>query len=131
MQKTFQGRRVLVAEDDDLIADLIGHKLRLKKFEVEIVADGAEAWERIRTGRPHVVILDGMLPGLDGLEVLRRMREDPALATIPVVMLTARRRGQDIVNALALGASDYLVKPFMPEELLARVERLLTGAPSS
>lgn len=131
MQKTFQGRRVLVAEDDDLIADLIGHKLRLKKFEVEIVADGAEAWERIRTGWPHVVILDGMLPGLDGLEVLRRMREDPALATIPVVMLTARRRGQDIVNALALGASDYLVKPFMPEELLARVERLLTGAPSS
>ncbi|WP_316979188.1 response regulator transcription factor [Shumkonia mesophila] len=131
MQKTFQGRRVLVAEDDDLIADLIGHKLRLKKFEVEIVADGAEAWERIRTGRPHVVILDGMLPGLDGLEVLRRMREDPTLATIPVVMLTARRRGQDIVNALALGASDYLVKPFMPEELLARVERLLTGAPSS
>lgn len=131
MQKTFQGRRVLVAEDDDLIADLIGHKLRLKGFEVEIVADGADAWERIRTGRPHVVILDGMLPGLDGLDVLRRMREDPALATIPVVMLTARRREQDIVNALSLGASDYLVKPFMPEELLARVERLLTGAASS
>jgi len=82
-------------------------------------------------GRPHVVILDGMLPGLDGLEVLRRMREDPALTAIPVVMLTARRRRTGLVNALALGASDYLVKPFMPEELLARVERLLAGTTTS
>jgi DNA-binding response OmpR family regulator len=131
MPKTYQGRRVLVAEDDDLIADLIDHKLRLKGIEVEVVPDGAEAWERIRTGRPHLVILDGMLPGLDGLEVLRRMREDTALDGIPVVMLTARRREQDIVRALEIGASDYLVKPFMPEELLARVERLLAKlAPS-
>lgn len=131
MPRTYQGRRVLVAEDDDLIADLVAHKLRLKGFDVEIVSDGAEAWERIRAGRPDVVILDGMLPGLDGLEVLRRIREDLVLTTIPVVMLTARRREQDIVNALALGASDYLVKPFMPEELLARVERLLAGATPS
>ncbi len=131
MPRTYQGRRALIAEDDDLIADLVEHKLRLKGFDVEIVSDGAEAWECIRAGRPHVVILDGMLPGLDGLEVLRRMREDPALTAIPVVMLTARRREQDIVNALALGASDYLVKPFMPEELLARVERLLAGTTTS
>lgn len=128
MPRTFHGKRVLVAEDDDLIADLIDHKLRSKGIEVDIVADGAEAWERIRTGRPHLVILDGMLPGLDGLEVLRRMREDRDLVDIPVVMLTARRREKDIVGALEMGASDYLVKPFMPEELLARIERLLAGA---
>lgn len=131
MPKMFHGRRVLIAEDDDLVADLIGHKLRLRGIDVETIADGADAWERIRTERPHLVILDGMLPGLDGLEVLRRIREDPGLDGIPVVMLTARRREQDIVSALELGASDYLVKPFMPEELLARVERLLAGAASS
>ncbi len=131
MPKTYHGRRVLVAEDDDLIADLIGHKLRLKGIDVEVIGDGADAWERIRTARPHLVILDGMLPGLDGLEVLRRIREDPELDGIPVVMLTARRREQDIVSALEMGASDYLVKPFMPEELLARVERLLAGVTSS
>ncbi len=131
MPKTYHGRRVLVAEDDDLVADLIGHKLRLRGIDVEVIGDGADAWECIRAERPHLVILDGMLPGLDGLEVLRRIREDPELDGMPVVMLTARRREQDIVSALEMGASDYLVKPFMPEELLARVERLLGGATSS
>lgn len=129
MTNRFKGWRVLVAEDDDLIAELIGHKLQLRGAAVDIVADGAEAWERIRTDPPHLVILDGMLPGLDGLEVLRRIREDPALADMPVIMLTARRREQDIVDALQTGASDYLVKPFMPEELMARMERFLPRTP--
>lgn len=130
MPNRFSGWRVLVAEDDDLIAELIGHKLRLRGAGVDIVADGAEAWERIQSDRPNLVILDGMLPGLDGLEVLRRIREDPVLGDTPVIMLTARRREQDIVDALQIGASDYLVKPFMPEELMARVERLLPEAPA-
>ncbi|MDX9862989.1 MAG: response regulator [Rhodospirillales bacterium] len=131
MPKMFHGRRVLIAEDDDLVADLIAHKLRLRGIDVEVIADGADAWESIQAKPPHLIILDGMLPGLDGLEVLRRIREDPGLEGVPVVMLTARRREQDIVGALELGASDYLVKPFMPEELLARVERLMAGvAPS-
>lgn len=129
MPNRFKGWRVLVAEDDDLIAELIGHKLQSRGAEVGIVADGAEAWERIQAERPNLVILDGMLPSLDGLEVLRRIREDPALAGLPVIMLTARRREQDIVDALQIGASDYLVKPFMPEELMARMERLLPGTP--
>lgn len=118
-------RRVLVAEDDELIAELIAHKLGQRGFEVNVVGDGGEAWDRILATPPDLVILDGMLPGMDGLEVLRRIREDSARVRMPVLMLTARRLEQDIVGALKLGASDYLVKPFMVEELVARVERLL------
>lgn len=129
MPNRLVGWHILVAEDDDLIAELIGHKLRSRGGDVTIIADGAEAWERISDEPPHLVILDGMLPSMDGLEVLRRMREEPALGDVPVIMLTARRREQDIVDALQIGASDYLVKPFMPEELMARVERLLPRTP--
>lgn len=125
MSEVLQGRRVLVAEDDDLIAELIEYKLRLDGCQVRVVADGGEAWDRIREDKPDLIILDGMLPGLDGLEVLRRVRGDSTVKDTPIVMLTARRLEQDIVGALKLGASDYLVKPFMPEELIARIERLL------
>lgn len=125
MSEALQGRRVLVAEDDDLIAELIEYKLRLDGCQVTVVADGGDAWDRVREDKPDLIILDGMLPGLDGLEVLRRVRADSVVKETPVVMLTARRLEQDIVGALKLGASDYLVKPFMPEELIARVERLL------
>ncbi len=128
MTEHHEGLRVLVAEDDELIAELIEYKLRLEGFEVTLVPDGAEAWERILADPPDLIVLDGMLPGMDGLEVLRRVRAEDDLAGIPVVMLTARRLEQDIVSGLKLGASDYLVKPFMPEELMVRIDRLLKKA---
>lgn len=125
VSEKINGLRVLIAEDDDLIAELVEYKLRLEGFEVSLVHDGAEAWERLQADCPDLVILDGMLPGMDGLEILRRIRETDGIPDVPVVMLTARRLEQDIVDGLRLGASDYLVKPFMPEELMARIMRLL------
>ncbi len=84
--------------------------------------------ERLASSTPDVIVLDAMMPVLDGHEVLRRVREDPALTQIPVLMLTARKQEGDILGALELGASDYMVKPFIPEELVARLSRLLGTA---
>ncbi len=81
--------------------------------------------ERLAEDKPDAVVLDAMMPVVDGFEVLRRIREQPATANLPVVMLSARKQERDIVGALELGASDFVVKPFIPEELIARLARLL------
>lgn len=116
---------VLVCDDDPLLLDLLEFRLSTRGYNVIVAKDGQEALERIRDDRPSAVVLDAMMPILDGYEVLRRLREEEATKDIPVVMLTARRQERDIVGALALGASDYVVKPFIPEELVARLSRLL------
>ena len=121
MNKT---HRILICDDDPLLVDLLSYRLSGKGFEVATASDGAEAVARL-ADLPDAVILDAMMPVFDGYEVLRRMRADPTLATIPVIMLTARKQERDIVGALELGASDFVVKPFIPEELMARLTRLL------
>ena len=118
--------RILIADDDPLLRTLIEHKLAASGHEVVIAADGSEALEAAAREQPDVIVLDAMMPVRDGLDVLRTLKADPALRAIPVVMLTARRREDDIVGALRLGAADYITKPFMPEELVARIDRLLT-----
>ena len=100
-------------------------RLRAKGYEVIKAVDGAEALEKAQQDAPDVVVLDAMMPKADGLEVLARIKSDPALSDTPVVMLTARKGQKDIVSALDKGADDYLVKPFIPEELLARLARLI------
>jgi DNA-binding response OmpR family regulator len=92
-----------------------------------VARDGSEAIEKILQVRPDAVVLDAMMPSVDGYQVLRRLREDPKLRSIPVIMLTARKQEEDIVTALELGAADFVVKPFIPEELIARLARLLEG----
>lgn len=119
------GSKILVADDDPLLRTLIEHKLSAAGHDVLIAADGSEALEIATRERPDVVVLDAMMPVRDGIEVLRTLKSDPALSHMPVVMLTARRREDDIVGALRLGAADYVTKPFMPEELVARIDRLL------
>lgn len=118
-------KRVLVCDDDPLLVDLLEFRLRSRGYEVDVARDGAEAMERIAAAAPDAIVLDAMMPVVDGYEVLRRLREQDATAAIPVVMLTARKQEKDIVGALELGASDYIVKPFIPEELVARLSRLL------
>ena len=116
---------VVVADDDALLRSLVEFKLKSRGYRVITAGDGDEALSTITRERPDLVVLDAMMPGADGFEVLRRMKAEAALSAIPVVMLTARRLESDIVGALQLGASDYLVKPFIPEELAMRIARLV------
>jgi DNA-binding response OmpR family regulator len=119
--------RVLVVEDDRTVAEVVTRYLEREGFAVESVGDGNEALARADAQLPDLVVLDIMLPGLDGLEVCRLLR---SRAPIPVVMLTARGSEEDRVLGLELGADDYVAKPFSPRELTARVKAVLRRAGS-
>jgi DNA-binding response OmpR family regulator len=118
-------RRALVVEDDPDIVELIEHYLRAEGFEVEAVGDGRRALERLREGSFHVVLLDLQLPGMDGLSLCGEIRRDRRTRALPVIMLTARGDEADRVVGLEVGADDYVVKPFSPKELVARVRALM------
>jgi two-component system, OmpR family, alkaline phosphatase synthesis response regulator PhoP len=114
--------RVLVVEDELPIVELVRGYLVREGWSVEAVDDGAVAVERVRTDRPDIVILDVMLPGLDGVEACRRMR---TFSDAYIIMLTARAEEIDRIVGLSVGADDYLTKPFSPRELVARIRALL------
>ena len=118
---------VLVADDDELTRELVIHKLQKKGLEVISAEDGLDAYEKIQLKKPDIAILDVMMPGLDGLSILRKIKEQKELRHISVILLSARRQEQDIVSGLELGAVDYVTKPFIPEELLTRVSMALNG----
>jgi DNA-binding response OmpR family regulator len=120
--------RVLVVEDDPDIAQLVVHYLDKAGFSTEVVASGRDALAAIVARPPDVLILDLMLPHVDGLEVCRLTRSNAATASIPIIMLTARGDESDRIVGLELGADDYLAKPFSPNELVARVRALLRRA---
>jgi DNA-binding response OmpR family regulator len=115
---------ILVVDDDPLLLKLVEHKLKLRGFRVYCAADGDAALEVVAREKPALVVLDAMMPGVSGFEVLQRLKQGRD-AGIPVVMLTARKQERDIVAALSNGAADYLVKPFLPEELIQRIRNLL------
>jgi DNA-binding response OmpR family regulator len=117
--------RILVVEDDADIASLIVHYLTPAGYEADVVANGSDALATARRREPDLVILDRMLPGLDGLEICRALRADPALGAIPILMLTARAEETDRIAGFETGADDYVTKPFSPKELVARVGALL------
>ncbi len=116
---------ILVCDDDPLLVELMDFRLRAKGYDVAVARDGAEALEQAAAVSPAAIVLDAMMPRVDGFEVLSRLKADSRLLHIPVIMLTARKAESDIVSALDKGADDYLVKPFIPDELLARLSRLL------
>lgn len=120
-----QVKTILVAEDDPDIRELVITRLALAGYRTSFASDGATALQSIIQARPSAVVLDINMPNLSGLDVLERLRREPALARIPVLMLTARGAPQDVRDALKLGAKDYLTKPFDDQELLRRVNRLL------
>ena len=117
--------RILVVEDDTDIAELIAHYLTGAGHTVERLTSGRDVLPRLRREPVDLVILDIMLPGLDGLRICDAMRADPATAAIPVIMLTARGEEADRISGLEQGADDYVTKPFSPKELTARVDALL------
>jgi two-component system alkaline phosphatase synthesis response regulator PhoP len=120
--------RLLVVEDDPDIALLLAHSLGRAGFGVETLGSGATALASMRRKLPDLVLLDLMLPGMDGLEVCRALRGDPATAAVPIIMLTARAEESDRIVGLELGADDYITKPFSPNEVVARVRALLRRA---
>jgi DNA-binding response OmpR family regulator len=115
-------RRILVVEDERTIADSVAARLRAEGYAVQVAGDGPAAVAAVRASRPDLVVLDVMLPGFDGLEVCRRIQADQPM---PVLMLTARDDETDLLVGLAVGADDYLTKPFSLRELAARVHALL------
>lgn len=117
--------RVLVVDDDTALAEMLGIVLRGEGFDPVFCADGAAALPAFRETKPDLVLLDVMLPGVDGIEVCRRIRAESG---VPIVMLTARTDTVDVVVGLESGADDYVVKPFKPKELVARVRARLRGS---
>jgi DNA-binding response OmpR family regulator len=119
------GPRILLVEDEEDIAFILRFLLERNGYRVDHASDGRQALERLGGETPAMVLLDIMLPYHDGLEIIERMRAIEAWRAVPVLMLTAKARETDIVRALELGADDYVTKPFQPEEVLARIRRLL------
>jgi DNA-binding response OmpR family regulator len=122
---------VLVVDDDPDVCDLVTYKLEQSGFEVRRASDGDGALREVARRVPDLVLLDIMMPGLSGLEVLERWRSDPATAAIPVVMLTAKAQENDVERGFQLGADDYVVKPFSPRELVRRVTAVLSRRQSA
>ena len=116
---------VVIADDDAVSMHLLRHCLEKAGFRVVCAHDGREALSMMETQAPALLITDVMMPVMDGLEMLRRAKADPVLSRIPVILVTSREQDADILDAAKLGAADYLVKPFMPTELLTMVARIL------
>jgi two-component system phosphate regulon response regulator PhoB len=122
--------RILVVEDERDIAALVAYHLTKEGYRVRTTEGGNEALEAVGAERPDLVVLDLMLPGFSGYEVLSEMRRRPELAEVPIIVLTARREESDRIKGLELGADDYLTKPFSPRELVLRVGAVLRRAQS-
>jgi two-component system alkaline phosphatase synthesis response regulator PhoP len=120
--------RILVVEDDPDIADLIRRYLEKSGYTVQRVSSGGAVMPAVRSEKPDLVVLDLMLPELDGLMVCQALRADPATAAIPIIVVTARADESDRIAGLELGADDYVTKPFSPKELTARVSAMLRRA---
>ena len=122
------GERVLVVDDDPDIARFVEVNLRTYGYEVHVASDGLEALDKAHDLRPELILLDVMMPNLDGFEVAQRLRSDPRTRNVSIIMLTAKAMSADKVLGLTAGADDYIIKPFDPIELVARVKGVLRRA---
>ena len=120
--------QILVIEDDVDIAELVAFNLERQGWKTVLVHHGGEGWDQIQQLHPDLVILDVMLPGMDGMQIFRAMKENEMTRGIPVIFLTARGALEDRLEGLSLGADDYVTKPFSPKELVLRVRNVLTRA---
>lgn len=122
--------RILIVDDEEDVLELVRYNLDRSGYKIETASSGEEALSKARKSLPDLIVLDLMLPGIDGLEVCRKLKTDVKTEQIPVVMLTAKGDESDIVTGLELGAEDYITKPFSPKVLIARVRRILHRAVS-
>jgi two-component system phosphate regulon response regulator PhoB len=118
-------KHILVVEDEEDIQELISYNLRKENYQVDEASSGEEAIAQAKANPPDLILLDLMLPGIDGFEVCRRLKSSQTSQTIPIIMLTAKGAEADIVTGLELGAVDYITKPFSPRILIARVRAVL------
>jgi len=121
--------KILVIEDESDILEVIQYNLEREGHKVIACRNGEEGLSRIRTDNPDLVILDLMLPGMDGVEVCQRVKSDPVTNAIPVIMVTAKGEEADVVLGLGIGADDYITKPFSPKELVARIKVVMRRGP--
>ena len=119
------GERVLVVDDETAISELVCEALKRQGFRVDTASDGDTALEKAETTLPDLILLDLMLPGMDGLDVCRRLKAQPETHDIPIIMLTAKDSEADVVTGLEMGAADYVPKPFSPRVLVARIHAVL------
>jgi DNA-binding response OmpR family regulator len=122
---------IMVADDDELLTEIVRFKLESDGHRLSIAENGEQVLAAINLEQPDLLILDAMMPVLAGQQVLERLKADPATASIPVIMLTARKGEDNVIVALRLGAEDYITKPFIPDELLLRVNTILGRAGKS
>ena len=126
--------RVLVVDDEEHIAELLKFNLETEGFDVEIAYDGLDGFAKAREIKPNLIFLDWMLPGISGIDVLKKIRSDKELSNTPVIMLTAKNMESDKIEGLDVGADDYITKPFSVKEVLARTNAVLrrySGVPKS
>ena len=122
--------KILIVEDEPDIVELLAYNLHQAGFETDAVLNGADALERVKIEPPDLVLLDLLLPEVDGLEICRTLKRDPSSASIPIIMLTAKGEAIDRIVGLELGADDYITKPFSPREVLLRIRAVLRRAPN-
>lgn len=119
------GAKILIVEDDEDILEMIAYNLKKESYKVLTALDGEKAVLEANKKQPDLIILDLMLPGIDGLDVCKTLKKDEATARIPIIMVTAKSQEVDKIVGLELGADDYITKPFSPKELLARIKAVL------
>ncbi len=117
-------KKIYIVEDEQDIADISRHYLKNAGYATEVIGDGEQALRRLREAPPDLLLLDLMLPGMDGLEICRTLRSEPRTKKLPIIMLTAKSEESDRIVGLEMGADDYITKPFSPKELVARVKAL-------
>lgn len=123
--------KLLIVEDEPDILELLMYNLRREGYEIQTAEDGEQALSKVNAFKPDLIILDLMLPRIDGLEVCRRLKSNNDTKLIPIIMLTAKSEETDVVLGLGLGADDYISKPFRPKELLARIQSVIRRAQMS
>ena len=126
MTKDFKAK-IIVADDDLDICELLDMKLRQSDYDVHTALGGVQALDMIRLVQPDLVILDIMMPIMSGMDVLLRMRSEPAIADIPVILMTSNRQEKDVDTGFTLGVVDYIIKPFNLKDLVVQVERVISG----
>lgn len=120
------GKKILIIEDDKFLRELISRKLKDEEFEIAEAVDGEEGLKKIKEEKPDLILLDLILPNIDGFEVLSRMKEDPKITAIPVIILSNLGQKEEVERGLKLGAADYLIKAhFTPGEIVEKIKNVM------
>ncbi len=118
-------KKILVADDEKAIRELIKRILLRQKYKTILVSNGKDALDKIYSESPDLIILDVMMPGMDGWQVCRKIRQDPLYKNLPIIMLTVKKSDADQIKGLNIGSDEYMTKPFYPKELISRVKKIL------